>query len=389
MQKETVATAPAAATASPDWLAIRRQFPTTEKLTFLNSGMKVILPRCVGDAMQEWIDDIYDTAGETAFAMAEIEKTRAAVASTFGAPKDCISLIKNTSEGVSIIAQGFPWRPGDNVVISDIEHENNTFPWRYLASRGVETRFAKPDEQGRVTLDCYRPLVDKRTRILALAWVAYGNGYRADLTELGAFCRERGVKLIVDGIQGIGVLASPINELGVDAMIAGGHKAQLSLTGAGFMYATPELRSMVMPPYAAKFSFTSNDRFQPKLELAMDGHRFEYGNPNFLGCYVQRRSAEFVRSIGLAHIEARVRDLTTRLIDGAEQRQIRVRTPRAWQERAGLVSFDLGKPAGPAVAALKKKRIIVSEKDGYLRAGVHLYNDEEDIDRLLGSISVL
>jgi hypothetical protein len=164
--------------------------------------MKMILPACVAEAMQEWIGDVYDTAGETAFSMADIEKTRAAVAATFGAPVDTISLIKNTSEGVSIIAQGFPWREGDNVVISDIEHENNTFPWRYLKSRGVETRFAKSDVQGRVTLDCYRPLVDKRTRILALAWVA--------AMAIARICRnsapsaDRGVKL-VDGIRGIGL----------------------------------------------------------------------------------------------------------------------------------------------------------------------------------------
>src|SRR5262245_34069428 len=375
--------------AAPDWSAVRKEFPTTEKLAFLNSGMKVILPRCVADAMHEWIEDVYDTAGEMAFAMAETEKTRSAVAQTFGASKDDISLIKNTSEGISIIAQGFPWREGDNVVISEIEHENNTFPWRYLKSRGVETRFAKPDAEGRVTLACYRELVDKRTRIMALAWVAYGNGYRANLPELAAFCGPRGIKLVVDGIQGVGVLATPISALGVDALIAGGHKAQLSLTGAGFMYTTPELRSMITPPYAAKFSFTSNDRFQPQLELSADGHRFDYGNPNFLGCFVQRRSAEFVRSIGLEQIEARVKEPTTRLIDGAEQRQIRVRTPRPWAERAGLVSFELGKPAGTMVASLKKQGIIVSEKDGCLRAGVHFYNNEEDIERLLGGISVL
>jgi cysteine desulfurase/selenocysteine lyase len=389
MPNDTNISAPAGAKAAPDWRAVRKEFPTADKLTFLNSGMKVALPTCVAEAMQEWIGDVYETAGETAFAMAEIDKTRTAVAATFGAPADTISLIKNTSEGVSIIAQGFPWRPGDNVVISDIEHENNTFPWRYLKSRGVETRFAKPDQQGRATLDCYRPLVDKGTRILALAWVAYGNGYRAELAELGAFCRECGVKLIVDGIQGIGVLAAPISALGVDAMIAGGHKGQLSLTGAGFMYTTPELTAMITPPYAAKYSFKSNDRFQPELELAGDAHRFEYGNPNFLGCFVQRRSAEFIRSIGLDHIEARVRDLTTRLIEGAEKHQIRVRTPRPWHERAGLVSFELGKPAGPVVAALKKKRIIVSEKDGYVRAGVHVYNNEDDIDRLLDGIAQL
>jgi selenocysteine lyase/cysteine desulfurase len=386
MQEQNVAIPPRARNA-PDWAVIRTQFPAAERFTFLNSGMKALLPKRVGEAMQEWVGDVYETAGTTAFSMAEIEETRAEVAKTFGAPKDCVSLIKNTAEGVGIVAQGFPWQSGDNVVISDIEHETNTFPWRHLEARGVETRFARPDAQGRVTLDCYRPLVDRRTRVLATAWVAYGNGYRADLAGLAAFCRERGIKLIVDGIQAVGVLATPVSQLGVDALIAGGHKGQFSLTGAGFMYTTLELRAMITPPHVAKFSFTSNDRFQPKLELAGDGHRFEYGNPNFLGCFVQRRSAELVREIGLHHIEARVKELTTRLIEGAEDRQIRVRTPRPWHERAGLVSLDLLKPAEPAVAALKTKGIIVSEKDGYVRAGVHFYNNEADIDRFLEAVT--
>jgi cysteine desulfurase / selenocysteine lyase len=389
MQKPYVDTAANRQGTLPDWDAIRSQFPTTGKLTFLNSGMKALLPRSVAEAMQEWIEDVYESGGEKAFAMAEIEKTRAAVAATFGAPADCISLIKNTAEGIGIMAQGFPWRPGDNVVISDIEHETNTFPWRYLKSRGVETRFAKPDGQGRVTLECYRPLVDRHTRVLALAWVAYGNGYRADLAAVGAFCRERGIKLVVDGIQAVGVLATPISELGVDALVAGGHKAQFSLTGAGFMYTAPDLRQMIMPQHVAKFSFRSNDRFQPELELAEDGHRFEYGNPNFLGCFVQRRSAEFVRRIGLDHIEARVRALTTRLIDGALARQIRVRTPIAWEERAGLVSFEFRTAAEPIVARLKQKSIIVSEKDGHVRAGVLFYNNEADIDRFLDAMTEL
>ena len=318
--------------------------------------------------MQEWIGDVYDTAGETAFSMAEIEKTRAAVAQAFGAPKDDISLIKNTSEGVSIIAQGFPWREGDNVVISDIEHENNTFPWRYLESRGVETRFAKPDAQGRVTLDCYRPLVDKRTRILALAWVAYGNGYRADLPELAAFCRPRGVKLIVDGIQGVGVLATPISALGVDAMIAGGHKAQLSLTGAGFMYTAPEFAEHDHAALRGEVLV----HVQRPLPAAISSLRgtltaSSTATPTFWAASCSATPPSSCDGIGLDHIEARVRDLTTRLIEGAEQRQIRVRTPRPWQERAGLVSFELGKPAGPDRRGAQKEAHHC-QREGWLRA---------------------
>ena len=182
------------------------------------------------------------------------------------------------------------------------------------------------------------------------------------------------------------VLATPIAELGADVLVAGGHKAQFSLAGAGFMYATSDMIEMLTPPYAAKYSFTSNDRMQPSPELAHDGHRFEYGNPNFLGCCVQKRAAEYVGEIGLANIEARIRTLTTALMEDAERRQIKVRTPRSWAERAGIVSFDIGCHAGDKQAQLRAQNIVVSEKDGHLRTAVHFFNMEDDLTRFLDAL---
>jgi selenocysteine lyase/cysteine desulfurase len=368
---------------TPDWQAIRREFPTLERFSYLDIGKKAILPRAVERAMQEWLADVYEQAGANAFSMQCTEDTRRTVAEVFGMPAACTALIKNTSEGMNIVAQGFPWRDGDNVVLSEFEHENHTFPWRHLARRGVQVRIAVGDPLAPMSVDRYRKLVDARTRVLAVSWVAYGNGARADIPAFAAFCRERGITLVVDGIQAVGVLAERVADLGADVLAAGGHKAQFSLAGAGFMYTAPDLIDRLTPPYAAKFSFTSNDRTAAALELAHDAHRFEYGNPNFLGIWVQRRAAQYVQRIGLHHIEDRVRELTTRLIEGAERRQIRVRTPRAWAQRAGHVSFDLGVPAAAAVAFLRERGVVVSEKDGHLRASAHFYNDESDIDRLL------
>lgn len=370
----------------PDWNRVRQEFPTTSRWVYMDIARKAILPKRIEVGARDWFQNIYESAGDEAFSMEAVEDTRRVVAEVFGAPSEQIALIKNTSEGVNVVARGFPWRPGDNVVISDTEHENNTFPWRRLEDRGVEVRCVGPDEQGRTTVDCYAPAVDARTRVISVAWVTYGNGYRADLSTLSDFCRDRGIRLVVDGIQAVGVIASPLEQLGVDVLVAGGHKAQFSLAGAGFMYATREMIELLEPPYAAKFSFASNDRRQPTLELAHDAHRFEYGNPNFLGCWVQKRSARFIGHIGLSNIEARVRALTTRLIEEAGRRQLRIRTPIRWEERAGIVSIDLDRHAGETVAKLKDQGVIVSEKDGHLRASVHIYNNEEDIEQLLASL---
>jgi len=376
-------------TKPPDWEALRREFPTLEKYAYLDIARKAILPRRVERYFKEWLEDIYDDAGARAFSMDAVEECRGSVAELFGVPARNLALVKNTSEGINIVAQGFPWRAGDNVVISEFEHENNTFPWRHLRERGVEVRFARPGTDGRITTAQYGGLVDARTRVLAAAWVAYGNGYRADLTAIGAFCRERGVRLVVDGIQAVGILATPISELGVDVLVSGGHKAMFSLAGAGFLYATDEMIELLTPPYAAKYSFTSNDRTLAEPELAHDAHRFEYGNPNFVGHWVQKRSAEYLREIGLANIEQRVRELTTRLIEEAEQRQFKVRTPRPWEQRAGIVSFDIGRDATDAVERLRRDGIVTSVKDGHLRAALHFYNNDDDIDRLLDAMRAL
>ncbi|MGI9522718.1 MAG: aminotransferase class V-fold PLP-dependent enzyme, partial [Hyphomicrobiaceae bacterium] len=371
---------------APDWAALRNAFPLLNNFAYLDLGRKAPLPIYAKEAADAWFRDTFDTGGEAAFSMSSTEETRAAVANTFGAPLEQIALIKNTSEGINIIGAGFPWVAGDNVVITEHEHENNTFPWRHLANRGVEIRFAEADDDGCVRLAGYERAVNDRTRILAVAWVAYGNGYRADITALSTFCKSRGIKLVVDAIQAVGILSDRVDSLGADVVVAGGHKAQFSLTGAGFMYLTPEMIDLIRPPYAAKFSFTSTDRHQAAPKLQSNARRFEYGNPNFMGLAVQRRSAEFVAGIELKNIEARVRELTTYLIDQAQARQIKILTPSRWEERAGIVAIAVDGDADEIEASLKAQGVRIAAKDGHLRAGINFYNNHDDIDRLVAGL---
>jgi selenocysteine lyase/cysteine desulfurase len=378
-----------AAACAPDWDALRKQFPAAGKFVYMDISRKAILPLWVDAAIRAWLDDVHQNAGAQAFDMEGIEAARADVGATFGAPPRNLAFIKNTSEGMNIIAEGYGLQAGDNVLISDFEHENNTFPWRHLSRRGIEVRRALPDSTGRVTVDCYRPLADGRTRIISAAWVAYGNGYRSDLPALSEFCRGRGIRLVVDAIQALGVLSTPLAELGADAVVAGGHKAQFSLAGAGLMYMSDDMMGRVTPSYAAKFSFASNDRRREVLELAADAHRFEYGNPNFLGIWVQRHSARKLAEIGLAHIERRVQELTTSLADAALARGLTLATPLPWRERAGIVSFVVPGDAGRIVEALRHRNIICSAKDGYVRCALHFYNTSDELGVFLDALTDL
>jgi selenocysteine lyase/cysteine desulfurase len=369
-----------------DWDAFRAAFPTLERFVYLDTARKALVPRWVETAMSEWLRDVYENAGEAAFSMDAVEDARADIAETFGAPAANLALIKNTSEGMNILAKGLDIAPGDNVVLSASEHENNTFPWRYLADGGVEVRIIPADRDGRIAIERYREAIDGKTRVVSVAWVAYGNGARSDIPALAEIARRHGALVAVDGIQAVGTINQRIDSLGADVVVAGGHKTQFSLAGAGFLYVRDSAIERIVPPYAAKFSFTSLDRTVAELALARDAHRFEYGNPNFLGIHVQRTSARVIRAVGLERIEARVRLLTDRLIAGLDKLGIRVRTPRPWLERAGIVSMDLGRPAADAVRQLAQRKIVLSEKDGFVRASVHAYNNEDDIDGLLDAL---
>lgn len=387
-QAESSPAAPAAcrdAHGAVDWARVRAEFPAAAKVVYLDAGRKVLPPRAAAAAAAEWFADLEGLApARRAYAMSGVEETRRTVAATFGAAPERIALVRNTSEGVNIVAQGLDWRDGDNLVISAAEHENNTFPWRLLARCGIDVRIVPEAPDGLVSTDSLRAAIDARTRVLAIAWVSYGLGQRADLDALAEICRRNRTLFLVDAIQAVGVLDRRLDALGADVVAAGGHKGQMSVSGAGLMYVAPDALDRIAPTYAAKFSFATLDRSEPDPAFAAGARRFEYGNPNFLGLAVQRASARFIAGLGLDAIEARVRHLTTRLIEEADRAGIRVRTPRPWTQRAGIVSLDLGgASADAAEAALAAQGVFVASKDGHLRAAAHIYNSEDDVARFV------
>jgi cysteine desulfurase/selenocysteine lyase len=366
----------------PDFAALRKQFPTLEHWAHFDIARKAPLPLCVEASMQSYMKDVYERAGETAFSMEETDRTRETVARLVGVPAKTLAFIKNTSEGLNIAALGLGLGSVDKVLITEFEHAACVFPWRRLQTKGVEVDVVRA-RNGGLPVDAFMEQMDDRTRAVAVSWVAYGNGFRTDVPALAKVCRERNIVLVVDAIQAVGVLATPIAELGADVVIAGGHKGLLSHIGAGFMYCREEIIPKLEPPYAARFSFAVDDKWQEPLTLASDAHRFEYGNPNFLGIWVLKHSAEFIMSIGLPQIEQRIRELTTYLYDRAEDMGLESCTPRPWEQRAGIISFEVPDP-GTVVKKLHERKFITNVKDNrYLRTATHFYNTEEEIDRLL------
>jgi selenocysteine lyase/cysteine desulfurase len=373
----------------PDWKALRAEFPTLAHWTYLDVARKTVAPRCQERALQEYTRDVYENAGADAWAADNVAETRALLAQLLGAKPSEIAFTKNTTEGLNIAAHAFDLRPGDNVVLTNMEHPANVWVWKHWEAKGVEIRYAQ-HRNARLPLSAFEERIDERTRVVSTAYVTYGNGYRVNVPELGRLCRERGIRLVVDGVQAAGILAAPLNGLGADIVSIGGHKGLFGLTGSGIVYCREDLVDKIKTPFVKQpgsvVSETVRAHANSQFDYVRTAHRFEGGNPNFLGVRVLRAGAEFLQSIGLQHIEGRVRELTTECLRQLKAAGLQTQTPEAWEERAQIVNVLVPDAAGIMMRLREKHRVAVNVKDGALRLSMSFFNNEDDIGKAIRAI---
>jgi selenocysteine lyase/cysteine desulfurase len=373
----------------PDWKALRAEFPTLAHWTYLDVARKTVAPRCQERALQDYTRDIYENAGADAWAAGNVAETRALLAQLLGAKPSEIAFTKNTTEGLNIAAHAFDLRPGDNVVLTNMEHPANVWVWKHWEAKGVEIRYAQ-HRNGRLPLAAFEDQMNERTRVVSTAYVTYGNGYRVNVSELGRLCRERGIRLVVDGVQAAGILAAPLNGLGADIVAIGGHKGLFGLTGSGIVYCREDLVDKIKTPFLKQPGTTAAQPVRAHVTSQFDyvrtAHRFEGGNPNFLGVRVLRAGAEFLLSIGLEHIEGRVRELTTECLRQLKAAGLQTLTPDAWQERAQIVNVLVPDAAGVMARLREKHRVVVNVKDDALRLSMSFFNNEDDIGKAIQAI---
>ncbi len=376
-------------TSTPDWAALRREFPTLAKCTYLDIARKTIPPLCQEQAVQSYFRDVYDHAGADAWSADNVALARAEMAQLLGAKPAEIAFTKNTTEGLTIAAHAFDLQAGDNIVLTDMEHVANIWPWKHWQQKGVQIRYAK-NRAGQLPVEAFMEQVDARTRVISTAYVTYGNGFRVDLPKLGTECRSRGIRLVVDGVQAAGLLAAPLSSLNADMIAIGGHKGLFGLTGTGILYCREELVDQVQTPFVKEPSAAGTNTVKAHLNSQFDyvriAHRFEGGNPNFLGIRVLRAGAKFLESVGLTHIEGRVQSLTSHCLATMRKNNLKTETPEAWSERAQIINVIVPEAGGLMDVLREKHGIIVNVKDGRLRLSMSFFNNEEDIDKAVHAI---
>ncbi|HSB62863.1 MAG TPA: aminotransferase class V-fold PLP-dependent enzyme, partial [Thermoanaerobaculia bacterium] len=308
--------------------SLDREFPVRKNLVYMNHAAVAPLPRRVADAMIAHDENARDRgAADWRQAFGDVEKTRSRAARFLGATPDEIAFLPNTSWAINLVALAFPWRPGDNVVTSDLEFPSNFYPWRALERRGIECRVAK-NRGGRITLEDVAARVDARTSVVAVSWVAFHNGWVFPVEELAAFCRERGILLVVDAIQGLGLLPLDARRTGISVLAADAHKWLYGPEACTLFYVAEEARDRVPAIVSGWWSVKTEGHYlEYRGAPYRSARRYEPGTLPIDHIRGLAASLALLEEIGSATVRERVLGLVRALAEGLSARGWRIATP--------------------------------------------------------------
>jgi cysteine desulfurase/selenocysteine lyase len=365
-------------------LALRAELPVTERYAYLNHASIGPLPQRAVERISSLATTVA-TSGDRFWLERNdrAEEVRRQAARLIGAqdPRE-VAFVENTSSGISLIAEALDWQPG--------EFPSNAYPWMNLASRGVVYR-AVPERDGRIDTDELLDLIDEHTRVLAISWVEYSNGFRFDLARVGAFCRACGVLFVVDVIQGLGALKLDVESQNIDVACASAHKWLLGPEGIGLLYVSNRVVERLRPQRAGWRSMRDQVNWtELDIEWGPGAQRYESGTLNFLGIHALGAALEIFLDLGPADVESRVLALADLAARGLAERGFTLISSRRTGETSGIICAVHPKiPAEKLVERLLARDIVVSARSGRLRLSPHVYNTAEEIQRLLDEVSRL
>jgi selenocysteine lyase/cysteine desulfurase len=320
-----------------------------------------------------------------------MEEVRGAAARLIGAAPAEVALVPNTTTGISLVAEGYPWKDGDNVVTLANEFPSNQYPWMNLASRGVEVRRV-PVDGGMVDLDRVEAACDARTRIVSLSWVGYATGWRVDVAEVGSLCRRRGCLFFLDAIQGLGVFPLDARAQGVDFLAADGHKWLLGPEGAGLLFVRHEHLKLLRPLVVGWNSVTQGaDYARIELNIREEAARYEGGSQNMAGFMGLGASIDLLASVGVCPRQSPVAEHVLAITDYACERLdglgATLLAPRDGPHRSGIVTFQLaGRDPHEIRRRLEAAGIIVRVRAGGVRISPHGYATRDEVDRMMDEL---
>jgi kynureninase len=368
--------------------AIRDEFPIFEHTTYLNSCSQGALSHRVRAAYEEYLDGWDENGAEWAHWVERAEAARGAFARLLHASPEEVAVTTSVTQGVSGIVSALPFERGGRTKIVISEYEFPTVGQIAHAQelRGAEVVHVRPEADGSIMPERFAEVVDEHTALVCCTTVSYRTGHRHDVAEIARIAHDAGALCLADSYQAVGAIEFDARALGVDFATGGTVKYLLASAGLGFLYVRRELLGKLLPTQTGWFA--DEDIFQMDISdysPAPDARRFDAGTPPVPNIYGGLAGMSLIEEAGLSAIEEHVSALAERLLDGLDELGAIVATPREPARRGPLVCVR-STDVHALVATLADVRIVCSERDSNLRVSLHLYNVEEDVDRLLDAL---
>lgn len=365
-----------------NWDKIRKRFPVTERLAYLNSAAAGPVSRASFEAASGYYEKMMRD-GDVHWNrwLADREAIRRKIAAFINAEPDEIAFTTNTSSGMNVIVDALEDR--GEVISSELEFPVTTLPWMH---RRIPVHLL-PATDGEVTSDSIRGAMTHDTGVIALSHVQFSNGFRIDPEQVGNIKEHHA--LVINASQSAGAFEIDVKRMRIDALCATGHKWLLAGYGSGFVYLSRELLDQSLPRSIGWLSVEHpfdmrNDEFRPRHDAAA---RVELGCPPFAGIFSLGASIDLINEIGIREIQARAlelnRFLTSKLVAGGWE----ILSPLQNEVARSAETLVRVENPGEVVRRLFRRGVVVTEKPEGIRVATHFFNNEEDVEKLTAGMN--
>ncbi len=387
-----------------DLLRARADTPGCAQVAHLNNAGAALMPRQVLEAVKAHLDLEAQIGGYEAAeqAHAALERVYDATATLLGCDRDEVAIVENATRAWDMAFYAVPLKPGDRILTAMAEYASNYIAYLQVAERtGAIVEVIPNDEHGQISIEALRHAIDDRVKLIAITHVPTNGGLVNPAAAVGKVAREAGVLYLLDACQSAGQMPLDVEQIGCDMLSATGRKFLRGPRGTGFLYVRREVLERLEPPFLDLHAadWVAPDRF----EIRPDARRFENWETNYAGKIGLGVAIDYALGWGLDTTYARVRELAERLrAQLSDLPQVTVRDLGA--ERCGIVTFSVqGQPVEDLRLALARQRINVSattvsstrldmearQISEMVRASVHYYNSEEELDRFCATLATL
>lgn len=371
---------------------IAEQFPVNNQCFYLNHAAVAPWPRCTRNAVQEFAEENCQTGAQGYLTWLKKEQDlRANLAKLIGSKnQECVALVKNTSEALSLVAYGLNWQAGDIVLISDKEFPSNRIVWESLAHKfGVivkQVHISAQDPEAEILAAINS--TSSKPKLISVSAVQYASGIKLDLAKLGVACTANDVLFCVDAIQAVGAMAFKCDEWNIDFAMADGHKWMLGPEGLGFFFIKQQhIQNLNLHQYGWHMIEGAGDFSIKNWQPADSAQRFECGSPNMLAGYALEASTDLLLNIGLDNVAKAIEHNHAFLLNKLQALGAEILSPSDPKVRAGILTFRFaGVDSAKLYKKLMSKDVICANRGGGVRFSPHFHTTEACME---GAVKIL